>query len=416
MLKKNILPTFMSLFLIFATGCVDGVGGTKPATVPVASQTFRKLPTNNPKPNQFFVEPLTEDPEPDPRTQFQSYEKILRALKLGDYDYVNQEFAAGGIKYAAIKADTEFAEYPLSSSARTIMQNIGQLGLQNKSISAFNSDEKNEILSKLIKQVFIYSMRGLSNRLIEYNKNGLAKDNKYSVDLVNNLFVYFYGNDSGKPSDNSIAQLSQTIDKDNGLSAKTFDDINAGLKQISASAKDNIPGLITGKNQLEKGLYKMLYHATLEKVALSESTRNVNILNDAEFYYIGIQKPVKVNAKDNNNFLDVLFSYRRLDLVDYLKFEKNLAWGFYQRATEEMKNAITKISTDKPTAINSALAAKLLIAIPNATYKNTETEHSENPELTNDMNEFSKAIQDNNLSTANAARDKINLIIANNLK
>jgi hypothetical protein len=410
MFRKNFC---LALSLIFITGCGDGISGLNKTKLPSASPASGSAKSSVTGSSKLkFAEPVTEVSNPSPAVQVISYQKILRALDSDDFAYVNKEYSAGGLKYAAQKADTEFAEVPLSSYAYIILQNIGMIGLQNKNITTFDTPAKKDMFSKLLQQVLIYSVRGQVNRIIEYNKSGIAKDDKFSTDLANNMATYFYGNENGTVAENSIAGLSKAIDKSNGLETKTFDSIISGINLVKSSAKDNLNGVITGKNVVEKGLFKILYFATLEQVALAASTKNVNILDDAQFYYVGIQKPVKVTSINNNSYLDVMFMYKRKDLIDYPKFEKGMNQGFFERAAEEMNSAVAKIETDNNTARNSALSARLFIDIPNSTFKNIQATRTADPELTKNIDDFTKAIGAKDINQSKSLKDKINQTIS----
>ncbi len=428
--KKTVLVLF-SFFVMFNLSCSGGSGAGVPffPLSPQASSSVSqqkpndktedktapsKPVNNNPQPEKRFAEPITETKNPDPKTQFKSYEKMTRAIQLGDFDYLIKEYEAGGLKIAAIRSDTEFNDYPLDYTAKSIMQNIGQVGINNRNISTINSEEKKAILDKIFKQVLIYSLKGSANKLIENNRIGLIKEDKDTTDIARHIFEYFYGNDDGSISANSIAKLSQTIDSSNAISSnKTYDSISSAIKQMKVNAKGNIKNLILGKNQIDKSFYKLLYLATLEKIASTENmikNKNTNAGNEltaAEFLYIGIRNPSKVLFGKNNGYPETIFSNKRLDLLDYDKFVENINAGFNERVIEDMKHAMDTMITDNSSAQNFAFSAQLYLDITNCSYKNIGHSRVSNSQLTVNIQNFKSAIQSKNSAKAKELFDKM---------
>jgi hypothetical protein len=344
------------------------------------------------------------------RVQFKSYGKILRALSLNDLEYIYKEYDAGGLKLAAIRTESEFGDFYLNSGVVNIAQNIGNFGINSRNITFSNSVEKTSALEKILKHILIYSARSNVNKLIDNTKSGLAKkDDKYSVEIAKNIAVYFFGNDSLSPANDSISKLAQKIDTDNKLKVKSYDQISAGIRNILTNAKtDNAAKpLINAKHQVDKGFFKMLYIATLEKLASASLKSNLNDLTDAEFLYIGIRGASKSSNNANTFLVEKTLYSQDLTGINYTKFQKALNAGFIEKIQAEMQTAIEKMSTDPATAENNAISAMYNIDVINCDYDNPKFTRKSDSELTRQAQSFLNGITSKNKTVVDTAVNKI---------
>ncbi|RYX92239.1 hypothetical protein EON78_06500, partial [bacterium] len=323
MFRKRIQLSLISTFLVLSA-CSGGGGGTGPTTTtvqPTARPVAPGFILTTPTPDPGYAEPLTDGYNPNPVVQFASYNKILRALATDSYDYVLKEYDAGGLKLTAVKAENDFADYPVNYSIVALLQGSGQVGLRNKLVIDVSNAQKKNIIDKTLKHILIYGARFSANRLMDFNRTAAASQNpKYTTELAANAGVYFYGTENATIAENSIAQLAQKIDSDNA--ASTYNTIASGIQQLQKSASGDYKGTVDGRNMLEKGLLKMLYIATLEKAAVAIPAKNADGLDDAELYYIGIKEQVKTLDNIKVTKIESLLGGRDFRELDYPTFQK----------------------------------------------------------------------------------------------
>lgn len=363
--------------------------------------------TNNGALEKKFTEPLTKTQFAEPRLQVLSYQKILRALELNDFEYIFKEYDAGGLKISAARAETEFGDYPINYTISSIAQNIGQIGIDNRKIYDIDTSEKRLILKSSLKNVLIYATRGQIRKLVENNKNNLTGDDKYGKDVANNAQLFFYGNENEKAETNSLAEFSQKLDNANKV--KTYDVIANGLNKLkSESNKGNVNNLIFAKNEVETGLLKILYISTLDKVANAMQKNDINILIEGEFNYLALRNYIK--SVDNSNTFEVEKIFLRKDpqSINYLKFEKALASGFLEKTKAEMLSALNNIVSKNDIAINSAQLAKMYLDIINANYDNVKFTKTGDYQINNNINSFITAIKSKDKTLAESTMKKLN--------
>lgn len=416
MFNKKI--SLASLSIIYLLTSCSGGGGGGPTTVtrtPAPAATAQSFATpvpnktpysnfNNPLPSAVFTEPVTQEQNPDPNVQFASYNKILRAIPTGDFAYIFKEYDAGGLKITAVKGENDFADYPLNFSISSLLQNTGTVGLKTKNVLEMTAAEKTNMLEKLFKHILIYGARVSSNRLAEFVKTSAADSNKdFSAQLAGYTAVYFYGNNSGTPADNSIAKMALQIDSNNGT--QSFQQIVGGISMLQKASATDPKAVIDGKNMVEKGLLKMLYIAVLEKAAVAIPAKNAAGLDDAEIYYFGIREHAKSLDNIKTTRIEQLLGDRDFKYVNYPTLEKYLNAGFHEKAMNEMQNAINRI--DSSDGQNSAVNAQLYIDLMNCSYENKKYKRVENAVLKEDMQTFVAAINSKNTDLANALLKKV---------
>ncbi|MBC7475512.1 MAG: hypothetical protein H7263_14580 [Candidatus Sericytochromatia bacterium] len=414
MQKKSTLLVSSLISLAFITACGTGGGGSPTSTfstpIPaVSASDFNKnanisAVTN---PENKSTEPLTKELRPNPLQQFNSYQKILRAIDLRDFDYAYKEYEAGGLKLAAIKGENEFGDYALNYSIVSLIQNIGQIGVSDRNLNNIDPKERVNVLKAILKHVFIYSVRGTLNRLVENDKTGISKDDKYGLDFAKDASTYFYGTDNATVSDNSIAKMAQGIDNDSKLKIKLFDTISSGLSKAQANAKDNSKDLIDAKNQVEKGLIKMLYILTLQNLSNAAISKDYYDLVNTEFSYMGIRKSAQSSDNIITTKVESFLGNKRFELLNYPDFQKNINLGFQEKALDEMKTAISLIDKDSNSAQNKAIAAQMYLDITNCAYENSKFIRNPDLNLVNNTQSFINAIQLKNKTSANSFLSKV---------
>lgn len=406
MFRKRIQLSLISTFLVLSA-CSGGGGGTtttlvQPTARPVAPGFILTTPT----PDPGYAEPLTDGYNPNPSVQFASYNKILRALATDSYDYVLKEYDAGGLKLTAVKAENDFADYPVNYSIIALLQGSGQVGLRNKLVIDVSNSQKKNIIDKTLKHILIYGARFSANRLMDFNRTSAASQNpKYTTELASNAGIYFYGTENASIAENSIAQMSQKIDSDNA--ASTYNTIANGIQQLQKSASGDYKGTVDGRNMVEKGLLKMLYIATLEKAAVAIPAKNADGLDDAELYYIGIKEQVKTLDNIKVTKIESLLGGRDFRELDYPTFQKYLNIGFHEKAINEMQNAISRIAVDQVGAQNSAFNAQLYMDIINSPYENVKFKREENLILKENLINFVAAIAGQNKELAEVSLKEV---------
>jgi hypothetical protein len=422
MLNKKLSYSLIPLTLITLISCSGGGGGNSvipKATVKPQIQnnvvntpnlpTPSKTPYNNlgnSAPTEIFTEPVTAEQNPDPNVQFASYNKLLRALPTGDFAYLFKEYNAGGLKVTAVKAENDFADYPINYAISSIIQNTGTVGLKNKLIVELTNNEKKNMLEKFFRHILIYGARFTANRLSEFSKTtASSSNNTYTKELATYTGIYFYGNDSEIPAENSIAKMSQQIDSSNGTN--TFNQISSGITQIKTSEGNDYRSIIDGKNMIEKGLLKMLYIATLEKAAIAIPDKKASELDDAELYYIGIREQAKSLDNIKTTRIEQLLGDRDFRFLNYPNLEKYLNAGFHEKAINEMQTAINKIDSDDKGAQNSALNAHLYIDLINSSYQNKKFKRSVNTAIKDEMNIFLASVNSKNKELAELSFSKL---------
>lgn len=379
-----------------------------PTAEPTGMSVANNL-TNNAVPDKKFTEPLTKSEFADPKAQVTSYQKILKALDLNDFEYIFKEYDAGGIKVSAARAETEFGDYPINYTISSISQNIGQIGIDNRKIYDITTNEKKLVLKNALRNVMLYATRGQARRLVENNKNGLTSDDIYGKDIANNAGIFFYGNENVKAEKNSLAEFAQTLDVANKV--KTYDVIADGLTRLKSEANNgNLNNLIFAKNEVETGLLKILYISTLDKVASAIQKNNIDLLTEAEFNYLAVRNYIRSGNNSNTYEVEKIFLRKDPQSVKYLPFEKALASGFLEKAKAEMTSAITNITSKNDSAISSAQLAKMYIDIINANYDNAKFTKNGNPQITSNIDTFLTAISTKDKANAENAMNKINVL------
>lgn len=422
MLNKKTQSVFIGLVLLSLLSCNGGGGGgnftptiNKPQiqnnniptpSTPVPTKTPYASVGNNPTPTKVFTEPVTEERNPDPNVQFASYNKLLRALPTSDFSYILKEYDAGGLKVTAVKAENDFADYPINYGISSLIQNIGTYGLNNRLIVEMKVDERKNMIEKLLKHILIYGARFSANRLSEFSKTTASSTNKkYTDELAKYTGVYFYGNESKTPAENSIAQMSQKIDSTNGTN--TYNQISSGINQLQSTDASDYKTITDARNTIEKGLLKMLYIATLEKSALAIPDKKSSELDDAEAYYIGIREQAKSLDNIKTTKIEQLLGARDFRVLNYPTLEKYLNAGFHEKAMNEMQNAINKLGNDDKLAQNSAVNAQLYLDIINSQYQNSKFKRATNTIIKDEMNTFVTAINNKNKGLAEISFGKI---------
>lgn len=408
MLNKKRKLSVLSTFLIL-NACSGGGGGVV-APVVVAKTPAQSLPpgfqTPIPTPTPLYSELVTDGYNPNPTVQVASYNKILRALVNNEFEYIIKEYDAGGLKITAVKAENDFADYPVNYAISSMANNTGLYGLRNKLVIEMSIAERKNFIDKILKHILIYGTRFSANRLMEFNRTSAGSLNpKYTTELARNASIYFYGNDTLTPSENSIAQLSQKIDVANA--SKTFEAISAGIAQLQKSASGDYTGSVNGRNMIEKGLLKMLYIATLEKAAVAIPAKNASGLDDAELYYLGIREQVKTIDNIKTTKIETLLGDRDFRGTDYPTLQKYLNLGFREKSINEMQNAIKNITINNSSAQNSAFNAQLYMDIINSSYENVKFKREENTILKENIINFVAAINSKNKELADISFQQI---------
>lgn len=379
-----------------------------PTATPTATTVSTNL-TNNATPDKKFEEPLTKSEFADPKAQVISYQKILKALELNDFEYVFKEYGAGGINVSAARAETEFGDYPINYTISSIAQNIGQIGIDNRKLYEITTAEKKSVLKNALRNVMSYATRGQVRKLVENNKNGLTGDDIYGKDIANNAEIFFYGNENVKAEKNSLAEFAQILDVANKV--KTYDVIADGLTRLKSEANNgNLNNLIFAKNEVETGLLKILYISTLDKVASAIQKNDINLLTEAEFNYLSIRNYIRSSNNSNTYEVEKIFLRKDPQSVKYLPFEKALASGFLEKAKAEMTSAVTNITAKNDSAVSNAQLAKMYIDIINTNYDNAKFTKNGNPQITSNIDIFLTAIRTKDKANAEIAMNKISAL------
>ncbi|MFN4152592.1 MAG: hypothetical protein ACK4IX_16745, partial [Candidatus Sericytochromatia bacterium] len=368
----------ISLSILLLSSCGDGAGtgsfilpftSAKPSASPsvaVAENPSNTNPGATPNAPKTFKEPITEDKSPSPLVQVQSYEKMMRALKDGDFEYINKEFSAGGLKLAATRAEGEFKDYPITLNINSVTSNMGLFGLASKNVTAANQQDKVAVVEKTLQNIVIYSIRSTINKLIENNKMGLT-DDQYTTDVSKALTIYFYGNPGAVATEFSLAKLAQKVDADTVQKTnKSFDTLLSGIGLALSKPKD-INDLLLAKTQIDLGFLKMLYMSSLNELSEAVLTRDLSNVTESEYLYLGIKNMLKASNNTETFAVESVF-LNPLSGINYPRFQKSLDVGILERAQEELKLGLEKISKDNKAAQNHALAAKLYVDIINCNY------------------------------------------------
>lgn len=405
MINKKARLSLVYFTLVSLISCGGGGGGpaivtTNTSIAPQASSTVNSVFTTPlPSPSPTYSEKITEEINVDPRVQFASYLKMLKALEKGEFEYLVKEYDAGGLKISAVKAENDFGDYPINFAISSLLTNNGTVGIKDNIVLAMSVEERKAKIDKLLKHIFIYSSRFMSNRLSELSKTTAAASNeKYAKTLSTNAGIYFYGSDNMSPVDFSIAKMSQKIDSEN--STKTFDQIAGGLSQIQKALPNDYKTITDGKNMIEKGLLKMLYIAILDKAALAIPEKKSAELDDAEIYYLGMREHAKSRDNIKTTKIEQLLGARDFRTLDYSTFEKYLNAGFHEKAINEMQISINNIINNSLQAQISAVNAQLYIDMINSGYQNKKYKRVENTFLKDEMIKFIAAINSKNKDLA----------------
>lgn len=405
MLNKKARLSALSFILLSLVSCGGGGGG--PAVVstvasPQVSATQNPiLSTPIPSPTPAYSEKITDEINVDPRVQFASYLKMLKALEKGEFEYLIKEYDAGGLKMSAVKAENDFGDYPINFALSSLMTNNGTVGIKDNLVLAMSVDERKTKIDRFLKHIFIYSTRFMANRLSELSKTTAASSNeKYAATLATNSGIYFYGSDKMTPVDFSIAKMAQKTDSDNG--SKTYDQIAEGLNKIQKAQPDDYKSITDGKNMIEKGLLKMLYVNILEKAALAIPEKNISELADAEIYYFGMREHAKSRDNIKTTRIEQLLT-GDFRVMDYPTLEKYLNTGFHEKALNEMQNAINNLGTDITQAQISAVNAQLYMDMINSAYQNKRYKRVENTFLKDEVNIFVASINSKNKDLAESS-------------
>ncbi|GIW21648.1 MAG: hypothetical protein KatS3mg068_0655 [Candidatus Sericytochromatia bacterium] len=368
---------------------------------------------NKPK----FTEPVTQAKIITPEIKLNSIQKVLKANNISDYEYIQKEFEAGGLKLSAIRADNEFKDFPVTYTTNSLITSIGLIGLNNRDMNNINSLERSKALEHVLKIIAIYNIRGNANRILENHKLKLNENDAYSTDLAKEIELLFYGNSNKQVSTNSISELSQNIDKSNNLTIKTLDIIDYGISLIKLYSKTSLDNSRIAREYIDKGLIRMLYFGVLSKIAdaqlKNQNNNNQQAINDllaAEFYYLGIRNIIKFEGNTNNSYLEEMLYLRRFDILDYQKFEEGMNLGIVQKAKLDMLKAVEKINSDFSLSKSLALSSKLYIDTISIEYKNSKYSRNKNKELEDIGNNFLNAISSKNLKLANENINKLSNI------
>lgn len=416
MKQKKFLSLGLILSLVVISSCSQGGGSIslpfsspKPSSsASVSSDNNSTSPTTNSNTNQSnnntFKEPITEDKSPSPQVQVQSYEKMMKALELLDFSYINKEFSAGGLKLAATRAETEFKDYPITLNINSVTSNVGLFGLANKNVTSANTEDKVITIEKTLQNILIYSMRSTINKLIENNKNGLT-DDQYTIDLVKALSIYFYGNEGEVATEFSLAKLSQKIDTNTAQKTnKTFDTISNGIKMARSNVK-NPTELLLAKTQIELGLLKMLYLGALETLSEAYATRNVNKITESEYMYLGMRSMVKSSNSADTFAVEAIY-LNPTSSINYPRYQLSLDVGIFERAQTEFNLALSNLSKDNRVAQNHALAAKLYVDIINCLYENRKFKRETKQDIADNVEGFVINVKNKNSSSASTFKNK----------
>lgn len=419
MKQNKFLNLGISLSILFLSSCGEGGGissftlpftSAKPSASTAPSATVAENPSNtNPGATsnapKTFKEPITEDKSPSPQVQVQSYEKMMRALKDRDFAYINKEFSAGGLKLAATRAEGEFKDYPITLNINSITSNMGLFGLANKDVTAANEQDKVAAIEKTLQNILIYSIRSTINKLIENNKMGLT-DDQYTTDLSKTLTIYFYGNPGAVASEFSLSKLLQKVDADTVQKTnKSHDTLLSGIALALSKPKD-INDLSLAKTQIDLGFLKMLYMSSLNELSEAVLTKDLSNITEAEYLYLGIKNMVKASNNTDTFAVESIF-FNPVAGINYPRFQTSLDVGILERAQEELKLGLEKISKDNKAAQNHALAAKLYVDIINCNYENRKYQRVANKDIADNMDGFVKNILSKNFPSAGIFKNKV---------
>jgi hypothetical protein len=370
--------------------------------------------TNN-KPK--FTEPVTQARVITPEIKTNSFQKVLRANNLSDYEFIQKEFEAGGLKVSAIRADNEFKDFPVTYTASSLINSIGLIGIDNRDMSNINSTERAYALDHVLKQIVIYNIRSNANKILEGHRMKLNQTDAYSTDLAKEMKLLFYGNQNNEIMPDSIAEIAYNIDNKNNLSTKIFDTVSNGISLMQYYAKNSLDGSRTAREYVDKGLIRMLYFGILSKLADAEiknSNKNTNDakkdLLSAEFYYLGIRNIIKTEGIKSNSYLETMLATKRFDVLDYAKFEEGMNLGISEKAKADMLKSVEKINSDFSLSKSLALSAKMYIDTISMEYKNSKYSRNKNKELEDISNNFVNAINSKNIKLANDNIQKLSNI------
>jgi len=421
--RKLFLP---GIFIFFSSCSVGEIQKSNNiavnSPVPTPSIIVNNNTNNNTNNSQVinkpkFTEPVTQARIITPEIKVNSMQKVLRANNIADYEYIQKEFEAGGLKVSAIRADNEFRDFPVTYTTNSLITSIGLIGLNNRDMNNINSLERSKSLEHVLKIIAIYNMRSNANRILENHRLKLNENPSYSTDLAKEIEILFYGNFNNQIISNSVAEISQNIDKNNNLSIKTFDTINNGISLMKSSAKSSLENSRIAREYIEKGLIRMLYFGILSKIADSEiknSNKNIteaiNDLLTAEFYYLGIRNVVKAEGITSNSYLEEMLYLRRFDVLDYAKFEQGINLGIAEKIKSDMLKSVEKINSDFSLSKSLALSSKMYLDTISMEYKNSKYSRNKNKELENIGNNFLNSINSKNTKLANENINKLSNI------
>lgn len=379
------------------------------------NSSINESTNKNTKPK--FTEPVTQAKVITPEVKTNSFQKLLRANKVLDYEFIQKEFEAGGLNVSAIRSDNEFKDFPVAYTTNSLISNIGIIGLDNRDMSNVNSAEREKILEQVLKQIAIYNIRSNANKIIESHKMKLNQNDLYSTELAKEIQLLFYGNLNNEIAPNSIAEISNNIDNANNLSSKTLDTISKGISFIRSSAKNSLDNSRIALEYIDKGLIRMLYFGILSKLAEAEvknsNKNNTEAQRDlalAEFYYLGIRNIIRSEGIKSNLYLETMLSTKRFDVLDYHKFEEGMNLGLIEKAKNDMLKSIEKINSDFSYSKSLALSAKMYIDTVSMEYKNLKYSRNKNKELEDIGNNFFNSISLKNINSANDSIKKLNIM------
>ncbi|MEK7431715.1 MAG: hypothetical protein AABZ74_01170 [Cyanobacteriota bacterium] len=413
-MKKNLLILAV-LPIIISCGASGGTSPSPFSFLPLPSATPEvkvSSPnlTNNLDPVKKFDQPITKEEFPDPRVQVASYQKILKAIDLGDFEYVFKEYDAGGLKNSAIRAETEFNDYPMNYTISSIAQNIGQVGINKTNLYDITVADKKLIIKNALRNLLLQSVRAQSRRLVENNTNSLTDDNRYGEDVAKNAEIFFYGSDNATLAEGSVANFSKLVDKNNKIS--TYDNIIENLNKLKSDSKNgNKNNLIFARDKIETNLIKLLYISTLEKVATTVSKKDNNLLTEGEFFYLSMKNFIRSSNNENTFKVEKVFYGKNYLDIKYLDFEKGLASGIIEKGIESMNKALEKIESNNQDSINMANLGKMYLDIINSSYDNPRFTKTADAQISLVSDEFINAIKAKNKQKSTDAIQKMSKLL-----
>ncbi|MFN8671023.1 MAG: hypothetical protein U0457_02945 [Candidatus Sericytochromatia bacterium] len=406
-MKKIILLAI----LLIPISCGGGGSGSTtsifiPSSTPSSSPASSNTLTNNVPAEKKYEQPITKETFADPKIQAQSYQKILKALETNDFEYIFKEYDAGGLKISAIRAETEFNDYPLNYTINSVAQNIGQIGMNKTNLYDYTLVDRKVILKNALRNLMIQSVRGQARRLVENNIKDLTDDNKFGEDIAKNTAIFFYGSDNNTVLEGSPASFVKTVEVNNKI--KAYDNIVSSLNVLNSEAKKgDLSKLILSRDLIETNLVKTLYISLLDKVATAISKKDNSFILDAEYFYLSIKNFIKSSDNTNTFQVEKLFFSKDYNSVKYTDFERALASGLKEKALIEMENAIKNMENKNFEAVTSATLAKLYLDIINESYDNPRFTKTGDPEMTKASDSFINAIKLKDKNLANTSKDKL---------